>query len=975
MSTDDNNVNDGTVDEFNKDDVKHLADTGDNPLIPNDIRSDKVAGDLHTTEMLDPGASASSVISGRYQLLERVGQGGMGEVWLAQQTQPVKRRVAVKLIRPGMGSKAFLARFEQERQALAMMDHPNIAKVYDAGVATNGAPYLVMEFVPGEQLTNYCDKSRLSPKDRLELFVPICQAIQHAHQKGIVHRDLKPANILITMVDGKAVPKIIDFGVAKATGGKLTDQSLATDFGAVVGTLEYMAPEQAGRNNEDVDTRADIYSLGVILYELLTGLRPIDGERLRKAALSEMIRIIREDDPSRPSTRLSTSDSLPSLAAMRQTEPHKLMADLRGELDWVVMKCLEKSRERRYETANGLARDIQRYLAHQPVEARPPSNGYRLKKFIERNRNSVIVFVTCATLLLAGFIGTALGLLEARRQTEIARKQTSLAETALLGETQAREAAETANRQAFKALESFSNNLMEDLLGGKENLTASDRAVLENAQRQWTLFAESKGATKEARIISAEGAKNLSIIQSKLGMNLEAEANARKALNTWESVSLENSDDQEIKQKLAESQNHLGRILRKIGSREEAEKHYRLAVQDFEQLLVKSPESESLRLEYAVSCIGTGNAARDIGKWEESEKFYLMALGTLDNLLAAKSGNLKYRFSHADALWALALLCKRLDKYAESKGHYQKAIEDFQVLIAAVPDDYRHRLELANLQRELGVLLSDNHEDEAGAKLLAESVAALSKVVDEFPSVPRYRMALGRARRDYAQVLGYLRQGEAATEQFLQAIAINSRLTEGEPTNLPYQADQGITYRMFADFLVGQGKLNESLVPFSQAIQILTAAYTQDPKIVLTKKALARSYEHRANTLDELKRYQEALPDRDQVLKLCDESMRTIHQCQRADSLLRSGEIELAMIEVERLAQLENRNPKHWISFAKLYAIASEKLPDKKSQYGDQAVALIKKGIDLGFTDMAGLKADPELDTLKNRSEFSEIVK
>jgi serine/threonine protein kinase len=347
------------------------------------------------------------VIGGRYSLQEKIGEGGMGELWLAKQTAPVKRKVALKLINTGMDSRVVLQRFEQERQALALMDHPNIAKVLDGGMTPTGQPYFVMELVNGLPLNKFCDELKLTLKERLELFVPICQAVQHAHQKGIVHRDLKPVNILVTMIDGKPVPKVIDFGVAKATSGKLTEETMSTGFGAVVGTLEYMSPEQAGFAGEDVDTRSDIYSLGVILYELLTGLRPIDSKRLKKAAFNEMIRIIREEEPSKPSTRLSTDESLPSLAAMRQIEPKKLTSLLRGDLDWVVMKCLEKQRERRYETANGLARDIQRYLANEAVEARPPSTGYRMKKFIHRNRAMVAAVSAVAVALVIGIIGFA----------------------------------------------------------------------------------------------------------------------------------------------------------------------------------------------------------------------------------------------------------------------------------------------------------------------------------------------------------------------------------------------------------------------------------------------------------------------------------------------------------------------------------------------------------------------------------------
>jgi serine/threonine protein kinase len=354
---------------------------------------------------LQPGVT----IAGRYTLAERLGEGGMGEVWVAKQSEPIKRRVAVKLIKAGMDSNSVLARFEQERQALAMMDHPNIARVLDAGLSDDRHPFFVMELVNGLPLNRFCDEARLGIPERLALFVPICQAVQHAHQKGIVHRDLKPSNILVTLYDGRPVPRVIDFGVAKATGGKLTDESFSTQFGAVVGTFEYMAPEQAALSAVDVDTRADIYSLGVILYELLTGLKPFDSKRLRKAALDELIRIIREEEPPRPSTRLSTDEALPSLAALRQTEPRKLMALMRGDLDWIVMRCLEKDRGRRYETATGLSRDVERYLAHEPVEACPPSSVYRLRKFMRRNRGPMAAAGLILLTLVGGIIGTTWG--------------------------------------------------------------------------------------------------------------------------------------------------------------------------------------------------------------------------------------------------------------------------------------------------------------------------------------------------------------------------------------------------------------------------------------------------------------------------------------------------------------------------------------------------------------------------------------
>ena len=329
-----------------------------------------------------PLAEHTGTIIGPYKLLQQIGEGGMGTVFMAEQTHPVQRKVALKVIKPGMDSRQVIARFEAERQALAMMDHVNIARVLDAGTTPDGLPYFVMELVHGVPITKYCDDNHLTPRQRLELFVPVCQAIQHAHQKGIIHRDIKPSNVMVTLYDGKPVPKVIDFGVAKATEQKLTERTLFTQYGTMVGTLEYMSPEQAEMSALGVDTRSDIYSLGVLLYELLTGSTPLSNKRMKEAAYAEILRMIKEEEPPKPSTRLSESgEALASISAQRQMEPAKLTKLMRGELDWIVMKTLEKDRNRRYETANGLAQDIGHYLADEPVQACPPSAPYRLRKF------------------------------------------------------------------------------------------------------------------------------------------------------------------------------------------------------------------------------------------------------------------------------------------------------------------------------------------------------------------------------------------------------------------------------------------------------------------------------------------------------------------------------------------------------------------------------------------------------------------
>ena len=372
-----------------------------------------VPRNLEQTAGYIPGEQPGTIIAGRYKLLEVIGEGGMGSVYMAQQTEPVKRAVAVKVIKAGMDSKAVLARFEAERQALALMDHPNIARVLDAGTTESGRPFFVMELVKGVPITQFCDERKLTTCQRLELFMPVCQAIQHAHQKGIIHRDIKPNNVLVAMYDDRPVPKVIDFGVAKAVGQTLTDKTLMTGFGAVVGTPEYMSPEQANLNNLDIDTRSDVYSLGVLLYELLTGSTPVDRKSLGNAAILEILRIVRDVEATRPSAKLSAIDTLPSVAANRGTEPYKLSRMMKRELDWVVLKALEKERTRRYETATALARDVERYLKDELVEARPPSVGYRIRKFANHHRGEVLAVSFVFLVLLAGVIGTTLGMLRA----------------------------------------------------------------------------------------------------------------------------------------------------------------------------------------------------------------------------------------------------------------------------------------------------------------------------------------------------------------------------------------------------------------------------------------------------------------------------------------------------------------------------------------------------------------------------------
>ncbi|MEO2089571.1 MAG: protein kinase, partial [Gemmataceae bacterium] len=452
-----------------------------------------------------------------------------------------------------------LARFEAERQALALMDHPHIAKVLDGGVH-DGRPYFVMELVKGVPITDYCDHHKLTPQARLELFVQACQAIQHAHQKGVIHRDIKPSNVLVALYDDRPVVKVIDFGVAKATGTALTERTIDTGFGGVVGTPQYMSPEQATFNNLDIDTRSDVYALGVLLYELLTGSPPFSRKELEKKGLMEMLRVVREDEPPRPSVKLSTADALPSLSASRGTEPKKLTGLLRNELDWIVMKALEKDRSRRYETANGFAADVNRYLSGEAVQAHPPSTAYRVKKFVRKNRGPVATGSLVLLALLLGIAGTTLGLLRAdqrrveaeqakqreseradgeRQAKEREAEQRAKAEAAERQATQSLAAEKAARTHARAALDTLTEEVVAKLLSQKSKLGPEERAFLTKTLRLYDGLTQDQEDTPEGRVIRANGYLNVGEIHAHLGNYADAEAALVVANDQYDRVVLE----------------------------------------------------------------------------------------------------------------------------------------------------------------------------------------------------------------------------------------------------------------------------------------------------------------------------------------------------------------------------------------------------------------------------------------------------
>jgi serine/threonine protein kinase len=540
-----------------------------------------------------PPAEGAGTRLGPYRLLEEIGHGGMGAVYLAEQEEPVRRRVALKLIKAGMDSEQVVARFEAERQALALMDHLNIAKVLDAGATAEGVPYFVMELVQGVPLTKYCDEHRLTVRERLELFVPVCQAIQHAHQKGIIHRDIKPSNVLVTQHEGRPFPKVIDFGIAKAVEQPLTEGSPQTQAGMIVGTLEYMSPEQADTVGRDIDTRSDVYSLGVLLYELLTGTPPIDRARLRKTPLLEVLRVIAEEEAVRPSARVRSlpGEEAAKVAARRQTEPAKLARLLRGDLDWITAKALEKDRERRYESAADLARDVRRCLADEPVEAGPPTAGYRLRKFARKHR--LLLITAGAGMVLLGV--TLVGLGVAFIQWERGR----LAKAAEI----------QAEQRKLEALD-MTDGVVQAMIDNSNKLGDTEKDMLRAVLRLYQSMETDLGDTEVARATAAERQFRMANIAQVMTDYGTAEAGYREAIQGYEALAKEFPQTAGYRKELARSHYNRGILHLRTGNAAEAEPFFRQAATLYERLIVESPDQPVYRRSLANDLNNLGVALR-----------------------------------------------------------------------------------------------------------------------------------------------------------------------------------------------------------------------------------------------------------------------------------------------------------------------------------------------------------------------------
>ena len=697
-----------------------------------------VTASLKAATGSDRLAEGTGTRIGPYKLLQRIGEGGFGSVWMAEQTEPVVRKVALKVIKLGMDTKQTLARFEAERQALAMMDHPNIAKVLDAGATDSGRPYFVMELVKGVSITDYCDTEWLRTRDRLDLFIRVCNAVQHAHQKGIIHRDIKPTNVMITLHDGQPVPKVIDFGIAKATSARLTEKTLFTEYGQLIGTPAYMSPEQAELSGLDIDTRSDIYSLGVLLYELLTGLTPFDAAKLRDAGYEEMRRIIREEEPPKPSTRLSSLRSEPparargsspdsqgplagargseasssaaggnssviDIARFRRTDPASLTRTLRGDLDWIVMKCLEKDRTRRYETANGVALEIQRHLNNEPVLAGPPSAGYRVAKFVRRNRLRVAAAGGIAAVLIAATavsIGFALSEAEQRR---IADAQAARADQ------------EKADAEKQKAVaEAVNLFLTKDLLAavapssesgkGKDVLM---RDVLDEAAERIAKESREGGRFEELPLVEASIRATLGVTYRLLGEYAAGEPHLVRA------GQLRRRELGEEHSSTLESMNDLAVLYWRQFRYDEAELLYVKMLKTAKRVLGE---------EHPSTLSSMGNLAllyRDQSRYGEAELLNVKTLEIMKRVLGEEHSNTLNSMNN------LANVYFSQGRYAEAQPLYVKTLEIRKRVLPA-----GHPKRLNSMNNLAGLYLRQGRHDEA-EPLYLETLEIRKRVLGE----------------------------------------------------------------------------------------------------------------------------------------------------------------------------------------------------------------------------------------------------
>lgn len=930
------------------------------------------------TQDFMPNREATGTTIGRkYRLVDQVGEGGMGTVWRAQQLEPVKRLVAVKLIKAGMDSKTVLSRFEAERQALAVMDHPNIARIYDGGVAETGAPYFVMELVNGVSITEFCDARKLTLHQRLELFIPVCHAIQHAHQKGIIHRDIKPSNVLVTMVDDRPVSKVIDFGVAKATGARLVDSLENTGINHLVGTPEYMSPEQANLNSLDIDTRSDVYSLGVLLYELLSGSPPFRKDKLEKVALLEVLRFIREEDPPRPSTKLSTADELPSLSANRSMEPRSLTNMLRLELDWIVMKALEKDRGRRYETANAFASDIGRYLAGEAVLAHPPSRAYRIKKFLRKNKGPVVACSVIFLALIGGFIGTGYGLARENKQRILAQATQKVAE-------ENQKIAEANYQLARGAVDRYLTKVGENRLLNEPHMDGLRRELLESAKEFYSTFAERRQSDIASLVDLAAAHRALGEISWKMGEHDQAlqEIQASMVASTAANASkLPSTEYIQGAMRLSSYLLQLGRFDKSLEVLNEtlhqADKRSDVDPKNVE---LSSLISRLLELRGTVHR-RQNNATEATADFQRSQKM-------LEPLIKQFPSVHQYARDLTNIYTHLAQLAYEDYRNDEAVKLHRKALVIRRSICALEPNSVEAQAGLANCLSNLGGTLRRLNRLDEGTELLEEAVAVSRQLVSEHPEIPSYQKQLAAGLTNLSVVYKVAGKQELANEANEKAVQVLVGLSSQFPSVVEYALGLGACQGNEGNSRLSMGQFADAIAWYDDSNATLQKVRekSDDPRVVET---LRNNHWGRADAFVALKKYAEAIVAFDQAIALSEEKFKPEVRLARAAALAQSGDYASARVAVESETAKETANSVTWFDAAKVLVASAQAAKEDQTiteevrvstsdELARKAIEALQKANDLNYFKNASKLKELEQTAFKpisGREDFKTLVK
>lgn len=912
---------------------------------------------------------------GPYKLLRKLGEGGMGVVFLAEQSEPFERQVAVKVIRADMNSDQVVARFELERQALAVMDHINIARVIDGGLTVGGRPYFAMELIQGPPITDYCDQNRLTVRQRLELFLPVCQAVQHAHQKGIIHRDLKPTNVLVTEVEGRPTPKVIDFGVAKAVGTRLSTATLNTNLGAIIGTLEYMSPEQAVPDHEDIDTRSDIYCLGVLLFELLTGTTPLQRQKLKDVAVLELLRVIREEEAPTPSHRLSTIHDLPSVAACRGLEPRTLSHCVKGDLDWIVMKCLEKDRNRRYSAASGVARDIERFLSHEPIEAGPPNATYRMRKFLWRNRWAATVTTLLLLCLLGGIVGTSIGLVQAARSQRDTDQALKVAQ-------QQRDRAERHYQRAMSAVDRLLTRVGGVTLESVPLMDETRRKLLEDALEFYNeILRDESDDSAVHREVGLAWAR-VGELQALLG-DQQAEKSLRRAIEIQRELIAKIPDDPKHKEDAIRSHRQLAYELYRLGQ-------YSAAEEILDDILNRGDfNTNEVRSEQVVLYRLRGLIFRSTQKREEAVEACESALQLADALVQSEPIRSEYQMDRANVLGLLGDLHRESRRLDKAEKYLQDGKAVLEQLLAKEPTDVDLQFNAAALTVNLGLTYANLNRLEEAQAQYSRAIDLYGTLVRAHPSMPYYKWRLARAINNVALLHSINQDPVKAAVENEKSLTVFKELMENYPDRLDFIASYAGSCGNQAKYLGEQDRFDESIIWNSKAIETADKILVKEPLHTETRGLLHSNLIGRAGSYRKLNQLEIAIKDYRRSLDLSKGESHIIYVNFRPRALAFVGEHTQAATAAEAIVSSASATAANFSEMAKVHATCAEVVgrdaaltePQRlelAEKYAVRSVELLSHAAEKGrFTTLehiTELRTDDRLQLIQQRDDFKKFL-